>query len=605
MKRMVVLFLLMVISTILCATGIDYSNGEYGPITIRNEKPEVILPHNFDVDRANAEFQIARENEDMETANRLSLQINKYWKENRVIEVDPAARDYSGGTSSPRVSNLTEGNNREPVHYAPCWGTDVRIDPRDGIRGAQVVSLSNGELYTISIHYSGGTYTRVTSRSTNGGNSWAVCDEFATTIYLSDARLSVADDTLIMSYIMENSSNEYQAWVKVVEPGPGPTLNTIYYGTPSGGFISDLIQDFVVTNDGPNYVNKYIYATWAQANNSDQTYIRFARSNDMDVSSWAINDTVDNTNGPGIYYNQNQIANGNATTMIIAVRLHPAGYPQTFDEQIRAYHSSNGGSDWLGAYATPLDNHKDEYEPALAGSHINDNFVCLAVQDDTASGPYNPIINNYYTLDAGANWTEDGWVSPDTNYLPYVMVDYNSTAFWAVFRKDLANGDEEVRFKQGAIGDPTDWTQSSQGIVNDDKTDLSSTYGPTVCYDYNPDHVCVAWTDYHGYVYSIWFDKMAWTVGVEEPVVGDINTEMFSVVPNGKMFRINYSVTSPGPVSINIYDISGRSVANLLNERKEAGTYSLDYEPDFASGSYFFTIQTQEGIQTKQTFYLK
>ncbi|MGC9366014.1 MAG: T9SS type A sorting domain-containing protein [bacterium] len=608
MKVVTVFFVTVVMATMLFATGIDYSNGEYSITTNQQAAPQIVVPENFDVEQATVQMNLARENEDIETANQLSLQIHQWWLDNREMEIDPSTHDLDGNSTSKEI--LPQGeNNKQPLDYAPLWGDDVRIDPRDGVRGAQVVSLSNGELYAISIQYSGGDYTRITSRSTDGGQTWAVCDEWnASPSNIYEARLSVADDTLIMSYILENTSGQYQAWTKVVEPGPGPTLPTIHFGSPSGGYIDNIIYDFMVTNDGANYTSKWVYATWMEANTSgtDTTRIRFARSNNLDVSSWDINDTIAITAGDNIYFDQNQLENGNATNLVLAVRLHPYNYPTSYDEYIRGYLSTSGGSSWSSFfYITPSNNHMDEYQPALAGSHDNNNYVCLVTQEDTLS-PTDRNIINYYSVDNGTTWVDAAWVSPDTNFLPYAMVDYNSTAFFAVFRKNLANGDEQVRFKQGDINNPNSWTQSADGIVNDNQDNLSDSYGPTVCYDYSPDGVCVAWTDYMSATYSVWFDNMSWTTGVEEePVVGDLNAEAFSVVQNGKTFRINYSVTTPGNVSINIFDISGRNVSNLLNERKEAGTYSLDYEPDFSSGSYFFTIQTNQGIQTRQTFFVK
>lgn len=94
--------------------------------------------------------------------------------------------------------------------------------------------------------------------------------------------------------------------------------------------------------------------------------------------------------------------------------------------------------------------------------------------------------------------------------------------------------------------------------------------------------------------------------GVEEnQVVGYLDTDIFSVKQNGLTFSINYVVTTPGIIIIDVFDISGRNIVNIINEWKGTGTYSLDYESNFSSGSYFFTISTPEAIQTKQTIYIK
>ncbi|KQC13263.1 MAG: hypothetical protein APR63_09035 [Desulfuromonas sp. SDB] len=606
MKAFSVIILTVMSLSILYSSGIDYSGGGYDFAPVRYENPEIVIPDNFDINLANAEFHTARENGNMETANLLSLQINQYWKENRVRGYDPLDHGSSVNSNQRETIELNE-DQKLPKDYAPLWGDDVRVDPRDYMRDGNVVSLSNGELYCVAIyHPSGGDYTIVTNRSTDDGQNWSVCHEYTASGYtFLEPRLSVADDTLIQSYIIVNPSNEFRAWVRVFEPGA--SLNSIYFGSPTqtGSFQDNPISDLRVTNDGPNYSAKYVFATWTETNTSgtDSTWVMFARSNDMDVSTWNIHDTLRISSGNGIYYDETRIANGDGDNLVLAAHLHPNNYPY-YDESVRGWSSSNGGGSWSTYFnITPSDNDLDESQPAIAGSHNNNNWACIVTQEDTVPVSDKNLVN-YYSTDNGANWTEAGWVYPDSNYLAYVMVDYNSTAFYAVFRKDLANGDEEVKFKQGNISNPNSWTQSV--TVNDNVNNLSGVYGPSVCYNYSADGVCVLWNDYQSSIYSLWFDNMSWTTGVEEePVVGDINTEIFSVVQNGRSFRINYSVTVPGNVSINIFDISGRNIANVLNEYKQAGTYSLNYESDFSSGSYFFTIQTSQGIQTKSTFFVK
>ncbi|MGC9366015.1 MAG: T9SS type A sorting domain-containing protein [bacterium] len=606
MRLISVMILIMISGSILFSSEIDYSGGEYDFSPVGNEMMEVVLPDNFDINIANAQLHTARENEDMETANLLALQINQYWKQNRTMEYDPLDQGSSVNSPQPEIINLNE-NQKLPKDYAPLWGDDVRIDPRDDMRDGNVVSLSNGDLYCVAIyHPPSGDYTIVTNRSTDDGQTWSVCHEYTASGYnFLEPRLSVADDTLIQSYIIINPSNEFRAWVRVFEPGA--SLNSIYFGSPTqtGSFQDNPISDLRITNDGPTFTDKYIYATWTESNltGTDSTWVMFARSSDMDVNSWNIHDTLRISDGNGIFYDDTRIANGMGDDLLVAAHLHPNNYPY-YDELIRGWTSTNGGSSWSSYFnLTPSDNDLDESQPAIAGAHNNINWVCIVTQEDTVPISDKNLIN-YYSTDNGANWTEAGWVYPDSNYLAYVMVDYNSTAFYAVFRKDLANGDEEVKFKQGNITNPNSWTQSV--TVNDDVDNLSGVYGPSVCYNYSADGVCVLWNDYQSSIYSLWFDNMSWTTGVEEePVTSDINPELFSVIHNGRSFRISYSVTSPGPVSIKIFDLSGRNVANVLNEVKEIGTYSVNYEPDFSSGSYFFTIQTQEGIQTKPTFFVK
>jgi len=69
---------------------------------------------------------------------------------------------------------------------------------------------------------------------------------------------------------------------------------------------------------------------------------------------------------------------------------------------------------------------------------------------------------------------------------------------------------------------------------------------------------------------------------------------------------INYSIPVAGKVSIKVYDILGREIANLVNEVKAAGRYSVKWDAsNFASGIYVYRIKANSFIQTKKLVLMK
>ena len=59
-------------------------------------------------------------------------------------------------------------------------------------------------------------------------------------------------------------------------------------------------------------------------------------------------------------------------------------------------------------------------------------------------------------------------------------------------------------------------------------------------------------------------------------------------------------------VSIKVYNINGTEVANLVNEVKEAGSYSVEFNArNLASGVYFYRIISGDFVQTKKMAILK
>jgi hypothetical protein len=69
---------------------------------------------------------------------------------------------------------------------------------------------------------------------------------------------------------------------------------------------------------------------------------------------------------------------------------------------------------------------------------------------------------------------------------------------------------------------------------------------------------------------------------------------------------IKYSIPNSDKVNLKVYDILGREVATLVNEYKIAGTYSVEFNASrFASGVYFYLIQSGNFIETRKMILLK
>lgn len=60
--------------------------------------------------------------------------------------------------------------------------------------------------------------------------------------------------------------------------------------------------------------------------------------------------------------------------------------------------------------------------------------------------------------------------------------------------------------------------------------------------------------------------------------------------------QINYSLLAPAKVNIKVYDLLGREVSELVNEQKEAGFYTVNFNAsNLSSGIYLYRITAQEG----------
>jgi tetratricopeptide (TPR) repeat protein len=76
--------------------------------------------------------------------------------------------------------------------------------------------------------------------------------------------------------------------------------------------------------------------------------------------------------------------------------------------------------------------------------------------------------------------------------------------------------------------------------------------------------------------------------------------------PFNPITKINYELPKDGLVKLVIYDILGREIKTLVNELKQAGRYTVEFNGNgFASGVYFYRIQSGNFVQVKRMVLIK
>jgi hypothetical protein len=64
---------------------------------------------------------------------------------------------------------------------------------------------------------------------------------------------------------------------------------------------------------------------------------------------------------------------------------------------------------------------------------------------------------------------------------------------------------------------------------------------------------------------------------------------------------IHYNIPLSGMVSLNVYDVIGREVGNLVNKMQKPGSYSVTFDASIlASGMYIYKLSSGEFTQTKK-----
>ena len=69
---------------------------------------------------------------------------------------------------------------------------------------------------------------------------------------------------------------------------------------------------------------------------------------------------------------------------------------------------------------------------------------------------------------------------------------------------------------------------------------------------------------------------------------------------------IQYSLVGSQYVSLKVFNVLGKEVALLVNEKQEPGTYTVDFtSANLSGGAYFYRLQAGEFVQTKKMILLK
>jgi hypothetical protein len=70
--------------------------------------------------------------------------------------------------------------------------------------------------------------------------------------------------------------------------------------------------------------------------------------------------------------------------------------------------------------------------------------------------------------------------------------------------------------------------------------------------------------------------------------------------------EIKFAIPEQGFVSLKVYDITGREIAKLVNEVRNAGFYSVNFNASsLSSGVYFYRIESGDFVQTRKMLLVK
>lgn len=143
----------------------------------------------------------------------------------------------------------------------------------------------------------------------------------------------------------------------------------------------------------------------------------------------------------------------------------------------------------------------------------------------------------------------------------------------------------------------------------------NTAYGQTLSYVAPPD------LPPYRYFKILTTDSPSWVawkeISIHRPNTTSVHTDdpsvpgTFALLPNypnpfNPGTTIEYSITKKQQVELNVYDIRGRQVAQLVNQLQSPGIYRILFRArDLADGLYFYRLKTTEGTKIRKMVVVK
>ena len=106
-------------------------------------------------------------------------------------------------------------------------------------------------------------------------------------------------------------------------------------------------------------------------------------------------------------------------------------------------------------------------------------------------------------------------------------------------------------------------------------------------------------------------DMGAYEHGNPSGIEMEITSHSFSLSQNfpnpfNPSTKINWQMPARSQVTLKVYDVLGNEIASLVNEEKEAGYHSIDFNAsDFPSGVYFYKLTAGNFISIRKMLLLR
>jgi hypothetical protein len=237
------------------------------------------------------------------------------------------------------------------------------------------------------------------------------------------------------------------------------------------------------------------------------------------------------------------------------------------------------------------------------GKFVEDNTITTMPQTTTS------VLLDANTVTAMAQWNQNAWgdpnfTTPTPNILStaYIYGDYDPTTL-----PGLVNGVPSDNIKVEAAGTQVGITKFTDLKENFWQThDISTIDGLSIGAQIWNDNANKAYNS--AVALKKVMDAFKLKTGVKTLNTTPTSFALSQNYPNpfNPTTNIKYSIPSEMQVSLKVYDILGREVASLVNEKQVGGSYQVNFDASkLASGVYIYRLDAGTFVQSKKMILIK
>jgi len=493
---------------------------------------------------------------------------------------DTSAANWSNnGIKTDRMGNiyvLAESGTFGFIKYSPAGNfiTIASYFPPGYLNGGgdYFDVTPNGDVYItgkISINFNSWIYT--IKYNTNGVAQWGK-------LYIpdnSDASNDIKVDKNGNTFIIGTSLIGTQRFGLIIKYSPtGDTLWTRKFnnGQNTAGFVKMILDDSnnvcvtgLITNGGHFFLGKY------------------------------------SPSGDLIWYNSmSQYDYGRGIGMDINGNLYIVGTSTVGSDEVSYLLKSNnnGNIQWAKYYGGYVSGSESLWGPAISSD--GNSIYYTARKFNTSSGT--DIVTIKYNSLGDTQWVKLFNGIPYYNLPAGITIDkYNNIyVIGTVYFPSTAGDFTTIKYLPSGI---QEWVATYTGEISN-----GNDYGTGVLVDSNLNvYVIGNSTNLHGGLDAVTI-KYSQPIGIQ-PISNEIpkSYSLSQNYPNpfNPSTAIKFDITKAGNVSLKIYDINGKEVYSV-NEFKSAGQYEFTFDAsNYASGLYFYMLESGEFTETKKMILIK